>query len=79
MFDSELRRLMKKRGMTNYNELSNILGVDNKTLYNWRMNPSCIPFTTFVGIYHILYGDGIRLTEIIEIAENYGINIKKDE
>ena len=73
-FDSELQRVMKKKGLKNYDELANVLGVNRKTLYKWRTSPNDIPLLIFSGIYSILFDDECRLRKIIEKAEMCGIN-----
>lgn len=79
LFESELKRVMKKRRINNYDELADLLMVDERTLYRWRMKPESISFLTFTGIYYILCGDASQVSEIIDTARYWGINYKKDE
>lgn len=79
IFDGELKRAMKKKRLKNYDELADMLGVNRKTLYNWRMSPKDMPLLVFSGIYSILFDDEHRLKEIIEKAETCGINYENEE
>lgn len=69
-FDQWLREIMKRQRIKTWSEMAMLLGVNRKTVNDWRKNPSMMKRITLAGIMQICF---VFDEELDDLCVRFGV------